>query len=445
MGRGCSFLFSRSCSVASVYKGLSANGVFFRPYAGLRFPGTAKARLCRHSSPTLHLQCSTSVSYPERRESIACVPLSERAAEYRSSVKDLLKWREWAQGMAMSVGDKYLLADGGPNSNDLLRELEWMLEDAVSHILSLSMASSSEDYQKPPPKIFQERPCVPLRMQEETTPVLQYRDASEFVKTLKRRGIKGLDVSELQSVVYLRASLEELSNLWVERVHRRRPFQYIVSSAHWRDFVLFVKEGVLIPRPETEQMIDLAQEVINAHPVLSEGVWADLGTGSGALSIGIASILHPQGSVVAVDTSEEALFVASINIQKYGFQDKVKLRKGSWFSPLEDMKGKLAGILSNPPYIPSSHIPALQAEVALYEPRCALDGGEHGIDDLFVICKGATWALQSGGCIILETNGGDQAESVGCFLERMQSAPFCNVELIKDYAGVVRFVRACRK
>lgn len=78
--------------------------------------------------------------------------------------------------------------------------------------------------------------------------------------------------------------------------------------------------------------------------------------------------------------------------------------KGSWFSALEDKKGKLAGILSNPPYIPSSHISTLQAEVGQYEPRNALDGGHEGTNDLATICRGAAWALQSDGCIILEVS-----------------------------------------
>lgn len=84
----------------------------------------------------------------------------------------------------------------------------------------------------------------------------------------------------------------------------------------------------------------------------------------------------------------------------------------------------------------------MQAEVGQYEPRHALDGGQEGISDLTTVCSGAAWALQSDGCIILETNGGGQAEIIAGLLESMPGAPFQNIQLIKDFAGIVRFVRA---
>lgn len=356
--------------------------------------------------------------------------------------------------MAVCVGDKYLIADGGPDSHELLRELEWMLEDAISHVL-MSIAPSCvpndlTDYQAKQPNITGptfldvKTHARALETQIETSPELEHQRHADFTRTLKWRDIKNFKPPEFHRVVCLRASLEELSALWTERVQHRRPFQYVVGCAHWRDFVLFVKEGVLIPRPETEQMIDLVQEIINVHRNLSKGMWADLGTGSGALAIGLGSILDPQGNVVAVDISNEAVSIASLNIKKYSLQEKVKVLKGSWFSPLEDSKVKLAGVLSNPPYIPSSHLETLQAEVGHYEPRNALDGGPQGTDDLTVICEGASWALQNGGYMILETNGGGQAEIIAKYLKSMPGSPFCNIQLVKDYAGIVRFVKAMR-
>ena len=80
----------------------------------------------------------------------------------------------------------------------------------------------------------------------------------------------------------------------------------------------------------------------------------------------------------------------------------MKIVRGSWFSSLEDRRGTIAGVLSNPPYIPSSCLHTLQAEVGIHEPHKALDGGDQGIDDLNVICDGAAWALQKDGCLILE-------------------------------------------
>lgn len=418
--------------------------------------------LCTANSRSLHVQCS-SLSQ-KQKESAPCIdftPLCEKPATHESSVEEILKWRRWAQDMAMAVGDKYRLADGGPDSHDLLRELEWMLEDAVSHVAipgarNKALKCMPDDGFDCFPSAAEQpnsTDCSPLDTETHISPCATALETKKPVldpgkpqgdthKSLKWQDIKNFALHYDRRLVHLRASLEDLSLLWTERVQHRRPFQYVVGCAHWRDYMLWVKEGVLIPRPETEQMIDLAEEAIKSQPSLSKGVWADLGTGSGALAIGLAYLLDPQGSVVAVDISNEAISMASMNIQRYGLENKVIILKGSWFSALEDKKGKLAGILSNPPYIPSSHISTLQAEVGQYEPRNALDGGHEGTNDLATICRGAAWALQSDGCIILETNGGGQAEIIAGLLESMPGAPFCNVQLVKDFVGIVRFVRA---
>ena len=117
--------------------------------------------------------------------------------------------------------------------------------------------------------------------------------------------------------VLLRASIEELEEQWTQRVRARRPFQYVVGCTHWRDLVLSVQEGVLIPRPETEQMIDLAEAAIAADDSLRDGLWADLGTGSGALAIALARLLPSSGSVIAIDASPIAVAVARRNVEQY--------------------------------------------------------------------------------------------------------------------------------
>lgn len=117
----------------------------------------------------------------------------------------------------------------------------------------------------------------------------------------------------------LRSSIEQLEEQWTQRVRDRRPFQYVVGCTHWRDLVLSVQEGVLIPRPETEQMIDLAEAAIAAESSLGDGLWADLGTGSGALAIALARLLPPStGSVIAIDASPTAVAVARRNVNQYG-------------------------------------------------------------------------------------------------------------------------------
>lgn len=146
--------------------------------------------------------------------------------------------------------------------------------------------------------------------------------------------------------------------------------------------MLAVGPGILVPRPETELMLDLAAAALQANPSLGQLPWADLGTGSGALAIATAQLLQTQTQrgntpqVYAVDLSSTAAAYAATNAAACGVQDTVHALQGSWFEPLQHLKGRLGGVLSNPPYIPRSQIEAgLQAEVGQHEPMSALDGG----------------------------------------------------------------------
>lgn len=159
-----------------------------------------------------------------------------------------------------------------------------------------------------------------------------------------------------------------------------------------------VRDGVLIPRPETEMVVDLVAEVEG----FEDGVWADLGTGTGAIAIGIGRKLGEKGRVLATDLSEVATETARVNVERYGLEGKVEVRRGSWFEPLRDVEGKLDGLVSNPPYIPSEDIEGLQEEVGRHEPRLALDGGEAGVDCLVHLCEGAASALRHGGFFAFE-------------------------------------------
>jgi release factor glutamine methyltransferase len=173
--------------------------------------------------------------------------------------------------------------------------------------------------------------------------------------------------------------------------------------------VLAVGPGILVPRPETELMIDLAAAALAANPGLAQRPWADLGTGSGALAIGTAQLL-PQAQeqrqgvlkssagqqaagdpatrpqVYAVDLSLTAVAYATANAVAHGLQEAVAAVQGSWYEPLQHLQGQLGGVVSNPPYIPRSQIQAgLQAEVGRHEPMSALDGGAGpGMDSLQV-------------------------------------------------------------
>uniref|UniRef100_A0A0E0MPI3 Methyltransferase small domain-containing protein n=1 Tax=Oryza punctata TaxID=4537 RepID=A0A0E0MPI3_ORYPU len=220
--------------------------------------------------------------------------------------------------------------------------------------------------------------------------------------------------------------------LWLRHVRDRRPFQYVVGNEHWRDLVVAVREGVLIPRPETEAVVDMVGKVEG----FEAGCWADLGTGSGAIAVAVARMLGSEGRVFATDVSEVAIEVARLNVQRYGMQDKVEIRHGSWFEPLEDLKGKLMGVISNPPYIPTEDLPGLQPEVGWHEPKLALDGGKDGLEHLLHLCEGLSSVLKPGGFFVFETNGNKQSEFLVDFIRTKWDSSFRDVEAVLDFADI---------
>lgn len=206
------------------------------------------------------------------------IPLFLRPPNYSTTLSDLQKWHDWAKTLNSSVGSSFLEADNGPDSTLLNRELKWLIEDAV----------------------------------EEESKSLSSELGIDDVKRNREQGLRN---------VRLKVGIEELYRLWKQRIHERRPFQYIVGCEHWRDLVLSVEEGVLIPRPETELLVDLVAKVISDKEALGgEGFWVDLGTGSGAIAIGIGRILDGRARVIATDVSPTALAVAAYNVQRYGLQ-----------------------------------------------------------------------------------------------------------------------------
>ncbi|HEY9738624.1 MAG TPA: HemK/PrmC family methyltransferase, partial [Trichocoleus sp.] len=141
-----------------------------------------------------------------------------------------------------------------------------------------------------------------------------------------------------QPKVAARVSLAELTELWRRRVEERVPVQYLVGSTRWRNLTIRVSPAVLIPRPETELIVDLALEAAGRSSVaeqLQQGIWVDLGTGSGAIALGLAQAF-PKAKIYAVDISEAALAIARENAALNGLAERIEFRCGSWFEPLED-------------------------------------------------------------------------------------------------------------
>jgi release factor glutamine methyltransferase len=186
-------------------------------------------------------------------------------------------------------------------------------------------------------------------------------------------------------------SLSDLDRAWQTRIEERTPIQYLAGVAPWRNFELKVAPGVLIPRPETELLIDFA---IAQDPSLKAGQWVDLGTGSGAIAIGLALSL-PNAIVHAVDQSEAALEIAKSNAE--WLNANVQFYVGNWFEPIAHLKQSLSGVVSNPPYIPTGIVSELDPEVRLHEPHLALDGGADGLDSIRHLIQTAPDYLISGG------------------------------------------------
>lgn len=232
-------------------------------------------------------------------------------------------------------------------------------------------------------------------------------------------------------------SWSEITKRWQKRLQSRVPLQYLLESVVWRNFTLKVSPEVLIPRPETELLIDIVAETVRGE---EGGIWVDLGTGSGAIAIGLASILT-KAEIYAIDYSQTALAIAKENIINTGFADRIILKQGSWWTPLEKWKGQISGMLSNPPYIPSAEILDLQIEVREHEPRLALDGGEDGLTALRYLAATAPDYLRSGGLWLVEMRA-CQGEKVAQMLENQGN--YRQIQIINDLAAFDRFVLAER-
>ena len=241
----------------------------------------------------------------------------------------------------------------------------------------------------------------------------------------------------------IRFPLEDLTEKWQQRIAKRVPVQYLAGETPWRDLVLTVTPDVLIPRPETELIVDIALDLARQSPIAEQilvGHWADLGTGSGAIALALAKQL-PTATIHATDISPEALKVARSNAQRNHLTHCITFRQGSWLAPLASLKGSLAAIVSNPPYIPSETVLALQLEVTHHEPHLALDGGPTGLSKLDHLVKNSADYLRPGGLFLCELMDG-QAEIVADTIAHQ--GDYAQIAIHKDLSDIQRFVSACK-
>lgn len=251
-----------------------------------------------------------------------------------------------------------------------------------------------------------------------------------------------LESFKSQQQIYLNQSLPQLTELWLQRLQKRLPVQYLVEAVFWRHFKLKVTPAVLIPRPETELIIDLAiQARTQLKQVTQKEHWVDLGTGSGAIALGLAASF-PSATIHAVDRSSAALAIAQENASNLGLATQINFYQGNWWSPLEFLPGQVSGMVSNPPYIPTAQIAQLQPEVEQHEPHLALDGGKDGLDDIRHLIEAAPNYLLPGGIWLIEMMAG-QAEIVTCMLR--EQGEYHKIGVFPDLAGIERFAMAHRR
>ena len=215
----------------------------------------------------------------------------------------------------------------------------------------------------------------------------------------------------------------------------REPLQYIIGRTGFRELELKTDPRVLIPRPETEVLV---QEVLDWASAGAESVW-DMGTGAGAVALSLAA----EGTwtrVVATDVSPEALSVAADNAERYDLGGHVEFREGSLFEPLEEGE-RFDVSVSNPPYIAEGEKGELQPEVRDWEPPEALFAGEDGLDVIRQLVAGAPKHLLSGGLLALECGLG-QAEGIAADVQA--TGAFGAVRIRADLTGRPRFVTAER-
>jgi len=249
-------------------------------------------------------------------------------------------------------------------------------------------------------------------------------------------GISASDLNlmsiNLEGKLHLKKKLEFLESVWDDHLFKSCPIQYLCGITFWRDLKLKVTNKVLIPRPETELIVDI---VFNKFRKMSERLFfAELGTGSGAISIALA-LAYPLSDGVATDIDQGALEIATKNFINSSKQSNLKFYCGNWWSPLEKFKGKLDLAISNPPYIPKDTYEKLPKEVKNFEPKVALLGGEDGLKHIRKIIQKAPLFLKEKGWLILE-NHFDQGEKVKQLLLKNK---FTSVEILNDLSGIGRF------
>lgn len=232
---------------------------------------------------------------------------------------------------------------------------------------------------------------------------------------------------------------EELADMRsrVARRGKREPLQYIIGSTPFHELDLKVDGRALIPRPETEQLVELAIDSLGEN----DGAYriVDLGTGSGAIALAMAFAL-PRAEIYAVDSSREALELAQENALRCGLQNRVTFVLSDWFSDF-GIDGEFDLIVSNPPYLTKEELNTAEPEVREHEPVSALVAENEGLADLETILRDAFVRLKLGGLLWLET-GIAHREALVALCEQVGYAEPSGID---DWSGRPRFIKASKR
>ena len=215
----------------------------------------------------------------------------------------------------------------------------------------------------------------------------------------------------------------------------REPLQYILGSQEFCGLEFLVDRSVLIPRPETELLVE---QVVQHNFRTWPPIIADIGTGSGCIAVALARAL-PTAVLYATDRSPAALRVAEHNAARHGVKDRVQFLVGNLLEPLRahGLEGKVAAVVSNPPYIPDGELLELQPEVRMFEPRLALVGGMDGLEFHHQLLGSAMEFLAPGGLLVLEVGQGQ----AGPLSEiAVAHGGYVQDGLVRDAAGIERVV-----
>lgn len=225
-------------------------------------------------------------------------------------------------------------------------------------------------------------------------------------------------------------------NALSRRLVAGEPLQLVVGNTQFMSYIFEVERGVLIPRPETEVLVERTVARLEAAGMNRAPALCDIGAGTGVIAVSLLKLL-PGASAVAVDPDARAAALARRNAERLGVADRLQIVQGEFFGPSDGPgAGPFDAVISNPPYIRSADIEQLDAVVREYDPHLALDGGADGMDIIRAIVGLAPGRLAQGGLLGLEV-GYDQAGDV---VALMRGAGLADVSVDKDLSGIGRCV-----